>query len=514
MSRLRSAVLVGVVVISSAVAARAQTSLGCTSGGAGGAIPTTGTGGGGTYPTVLPPAELVSVLAVPAVPAGATAVTGIELRGLSHTWAGDLMLTLEDPSGAVHLLINQVGGSCDFLGDYTITGLNGGGPLPACSGTSLPSGASFDQSFNSWPSGTHGIGSDDLSGVAPQTGNWTLRVYDWALNDIGSLASWDICFGTPPPPPPPPPCDELSTIYASNNGGSVGGQVFFDLAVLAPGGLSFEALDVNTGLASGGAFSLEVYARAGTYAGSENNPAAWTLVGNGNGVSAGLDQASFVDVSDFALPAGSHGVALVLIGAAHRYTSGTGGNQNYANSHLALAAGAALNVPWTGPPFTPRVFNGTLRYACPVSTPIAYCTAGTTSNGCVPSISASDQPSATQANPCTITVVSVEGGRSGLLFYGVDDSGFTPTPWGSGGTSYLCVKAPTQRTTTQPTGGLAGTCGGQLVLDWNAYQSANPGALGNPWAAGSKAYVQGWFRDPPAVKTTNLSNAIELTLVP
>jgi hypothetical protein len=31
---------------------------------------------------------------------------------------------------------------------------------------------------------------------------------------------------------------------------------------------------------------------------------------------------------------------------------------------------------------------------------------------------------------------------------------------------------------------------------------------------GNKAYVQAWFRDPPAVKTTNLSDGLELTYQP
>jgi hypothetical protein len=78
----------------------------------------------------------------------------------------------------------------------------------------------------------------------------------------------------------------------------------------------------------------------------------------------------------------------------------------------------------------------------------------------------------------------------------------------------LCVKSPTQRTVVQSSGGTAGACDGQLVLDWNAFQTANPASLGNPWMAGDKVFVQGWYRDPPAVKTTNLTDAVELTYVP
>ncbi len=155
-----------------------------------------------------------------------------------------------------------------------------------------------------------------------------------------------------------------------------------------------------------------------------------------------------------------------------------------------------------------------IDYVLGAGGPHVYCTAGTSTNGCVPSISADHQPSATQANPCNVSVAGVEGQKTGLLFYGVDNAGFAPTPWGAGGASWLCVKAPTQRTTTHFTGGNFGQCDGSLALDWNAFQLANPGALGNPWSSGESVFVQGWYRDPPAVKTTNLSDAIQLAYVP
>jgi len=142
--------------------------------------------------------------------------------------------------------------------------------------------------------------------------------------------------------------------------------------------------------------------------------------------------------------------------------------------------------------------------------PLSYCTAGTTTNGCTASISASANPSASFATPCTISVSNVEGGKSGLIFYSI--SGGSAAPWN--GASTLCVKAPTQRTPTQNSGGAAGTCAGALSLDWNAFRLANPGALGNPFNAGAQVWAQAWFRDPPAPKTTNLSDALEFTFVP
>lgn len=149
----------------------------------------------------------------------------------------------------------------------------------------------------------------------------------------------------------------------------------------------------------------------------------------------------------------------------------------------------------------------------PVSPPTAYCTAGTTTNGCVGSIAGVDNPSVTFANPCVITVSGVEGRKSGLFFYGIDNTAFTPSPWGAG-VSFLCVKAPSQRTGVQSSGGVIGTCAGSLMLDWNTYQSTHPAALGNPWTAGDDVYIQAWFRDPPAPEATNLTDALQMTYLP
>ena len=57
-------------------------------------------------------------------------------------------------------------------------------------------------------------------------------------------------------------------------------------------------------------------------------------------------------------------------------------------------------------------------------------------------------------------------------------------------------------------------CDGVFFLDWNAYQLANPGLPGQPFAAGDKAWVQGWFRSTADCKTTFLSEAVELTYTP
>ncbi len=147
------------------------------------------------------------------------------------------------------------------------------------------------------------------------------------------------------------------------------------------------------------------------------------------------------------------------------------------------------------------------------STPTTYCTAGTSSAGCAPAITASNQPSVSGASSTLISLSGVEGQRLGLLIYGVNNTGFAPLAWGSG-SSFWCVKAPTQRTPTQSSGGTAGACDGALALDWNAFQASAGAPLGAPWSVGAKVYLQAWHIDPPAPKGSTLSNAIELTCAP
>lgn len=171
---------------------------------------------------------------------------------------------------------------------------------------------------------------------------------------------------------------------------------------------------------------------------------------------------------------------------------------------------------WTSSTDGGKLLSNALHFAATSGglAPTNYCTAGTTTNGCVPSISASAQPSAALSAPCTIDVTDVEGAKQGLIFYGVDNTGFSPLPWGSGSSSFFCVKSPVQRSIPQNSGGVFNTCTGVLTLDWNVFQSSFPGTLGSPFAPGDRVYAQAWFRDPPAPRTTNLSDAIELTVSP
>ncbi|MBL8804469.1 MAG: delta-60 repeat domain-containing protein [Planctomycetes bacterium] len=143
---------------------------------------------------------------------------------------------------------------------------------------------------------------------------------------------------------------------------------------------------------------------------------------------------------------------------------------------------------------------------------VNYCTSGTSSQGCSPSISASGVASVSAASGFTLDVQNVDGARQGLVFYGL--GGRSGSSLGAGNTSFFCVKAPVQRMFVQNSGGAAGTCNGTLQQDWLAFLNSQPSALGAPFAAGLNVQAQAWYRDPPAPKSVALSNALEFITVP
>ena len=142
----------------------------------------------------------------------------------------------------------------------------------------------------------------------------------------------------------------------------------------------------------------------------------------------------------------------------------------------------------------------------------SYCTAGTSTHGCVATLAGSGTPSASATSGFTVNASGVEGAQSATFFYGVHGS--VALPWASTSTSFMCVKSPLQRVGLVNSGGTLGACDGSLAFDLLAYVSTHPTALGQPLSAGAHFNVQAWYRDPTAVKSTNLSDALEITLVP
>jgi len=170
---------------------------------------------------------------------------------------------------------------------------------------------------------------------------------------------------------------------------------------------------------------------------------------------------------------------------------------------------------WMGGTFSLVEGQGSVRVArysnpcaCDATT---YCTSGVTSSGCVPTIAGVGRATATNTTPFTIELSDLEGARTGHIFYGLN--GPHASPWGQS-SHFLCVKAPSQRTPTQPTGGVSGTCTGAMTLDWTSFVASHPAALGVPFQSGDDIWAQAYFRDPAGAKTTALSNGLHFVICP
>ncbi|HEX5051937.1 MAG TPA: hypothetical protein VFZ65_09210 [Planctomycetota bacterium] len=152
----------------------------------------------------------------------------------------------------------------------------------------------------------------------------------------------------------------LTTPFASNNGGSVGGAVYFDVTVA--NALYLDGLALNTSAAAGTSLMVDVYRTAlgGSWVASAANPAAWIAETAGFGVAAGADVPSAIELnSPFLLSPGSYGLAIVAHGFGHRYTNGANG---FSDANLGIAAGAASNVPFAGAILQPRTANVSIGY--------------------------------------------------------------------------------------------------------------------------------------------------------
>ncbi len=144
---------------------------------------------------------------------------------------------------------------------------------------------------------------------------------------------------------------------------------------------------------------------------------------------------------------------------------------------------------------------------------VNYCTSGTSYSGCSALISATGIPSATAGAGFSLSATSVEGGKNGMFYYGVN--GRQGNSWGNG-TSFRCVVPPTKRGGLLAGNGTAGTCGGVFTQDLNArWCPSCPKSSHNP-GAGAVMQAQLWYRDPLSTssQTTSFSDAVEFTICP
>ena len=160
----------------------------------------------------------------------------------------------------------------------------------------------------------------------------------------------------------------LSMPFNANNGLSAGAQIFFDLTVLDPAGVTITALDVATGTtASGTPGTVEVWTTPTTFVGNEQNASVWTLGASGPVEARGDNQPSPACLgTGLFLPQGTHGIAVRHIGVALDYT-GTSSTafppiSTGSTAELQLQAGKSQATPFSSAPIDFRVFNGNVYY--------------------------------------------------------------------------------------------------------------------------------------------------------
>jgi hypothetical protein len=189
--------------------------------------------------------------------------------------------------------------------------------------------------------------------------------------------------------------------------------------------------------------------------------------------------------------------------------AGVGDLQRCPSDRLA-AVGVVL-------PTSPSFHSDILTTQFDVSdSPQAYCTAKTTSAGCVPATSFTGMPSASASSGFVVSCSQVRNQKNGLVFYGVNGSANLPF---QGGT--LCVAVPQVRTPIQSSGGNpspADDCSGSFALDMNAYASGALGGAPLPAlsVAGTTVHCQFWGRDPGFAppQNTMLSNGLRYVVLP
>jgi len=132
-----------------------------------------------------------------------------------------------------------------------------------------------------------------------------------------------------------------------------------------------------------------------------------------------------------------------------------------------------------------------------------YCTAKTTSSGCIPTMGWSGSTSVS-SGAFTLQASALQPNKFGLFFYG----GHANSTAFQGGS--LCVATPLTRTPLTNTAGAA-TCSGFASLDFSAWISSGVDPLlvvGSRWAA------QFWSRDPQSSFGTSLTDTLVFTLLP
>ena len=152
----------------------------------------TGGGAGAPYP---------STLAVSGLPANAT-VKSVTVKGVRHSFPGDIDMLLQAPTGTNVVLMSDVGAGADATGQvYTFDDAGGAMSTTALNstGTYLPTNNGETDTYPA-PVGSITQASPALSMfTGDPNGIWNLYITDDTGGDVGLIYSWEITFSIPGP---------------------------------------------------------------------------------------------------------------------------------------------------------------------------------------------------------------------------------------------------------------------------------------------------------------------------
>lgn len=170
----------------------------------------------------------------------------------------------------------------------------------------------------------------------------------------------------------PASAQTLQANSTTNNGGSTGWGIFFDLSAATP--LIITGMTTASTAAAGTTFTIEIFTRMGTALGGPlgsgpgSSSAGWTSLGMVTVTQGAItNEISLpIDLPDFSIAGGSTvGVAIVFTGAGPRYLgTGTAPLSQFSDANLTLVTGDTRSVPFTttGSFFSSRALTGSISY--------------------------------------------------------------------------------------------------------------------------------------------------------
>lgn len=407
---------------------------------------------------------------------------------VTHTWCADMQIRLVSPSGTIVPLSSARGGSFDDVFNGTLFD---------------------DQSANAIGSYvfTNLVAAPNLRPEAPLNGSlagenpngvWTLEIQDTASGDVGVLSDWSLsitdgfALSIPPSLGAPTTFSTGPTAVAISDNATVSSPLTISGGPSVISGLTAYIEVTHTWNAD---LLVQVQSPAGTIVDLSNRRGGSTdNVFNGTTFS----------------------MASPNVIGSYAFTNNVVAVSLRPDGNLGLFDGENANGTWnllvndnaSGDIGEIKRFD--LNFAAGCAQEYGnYCTAGTSLNGCVPTLSATGSPSAAAASGFVITASGVDGNRNGLLYYGIAP---TSLPFAAG---YLCIAAPRQRMgQAQFTGGNAGACDGSISFDLQIFAAGHPAALAMPLTAGTTLFFQASVRDNGSPENRVMSDAIAVTLAP